>query len=149
VNFSGKRATLVPSADYSKSKLLIMESLGLLDMSPNTGMAPHDRPMRAFGMYTLCLTNEQEYFKRQFEQHEAFSFRFEKESLQTKVADVLAHPQRYVEIGIQVAETFRKNCHPDTLGRFMLDTASSVRLACAPGFANLQSYFVWPPTKLP
>jgi len=148
LDFSGKRARLVPSADYGTSSSLIKDSLGVIDMSPNTGLAPHDRPRRAFGSYTLCLTNEQEYFTRHFAQHEAFSFRFEKESLQSKVADVLAHPRRYVELGIEVAEVFRKGQDPDAFAQFLLDTASVLRLAGAPRFPNLQDYFGWPSTKI-
>lgn len=148
VNFSGRRATLIPTADYTKSKALIKESLGIIDMSPNTGLAPHDRPMRAFGMYTLCLTNDQAYFKQNFEQCDGFSFQFEKESIQAKIADVISHPHRYVELGMQVAEQFRKNYEPDRFARFMLDIAASLRLNSTARFSNLQNFFVWPPEKL-
>jgi hypothetical protein len=149
VDFSKRRATLISVADYEQSRTLINGSLGLLDMSPNTGLAPHDRPMRALGAYTLCLTNEQEYFKRACPQHEAFTFRFEKESLQARVADVLAHPRRYVELGISVAEAFRDGRDPDSFGQFLIDTASHVRLANASSLPGLQDYFVWPPKTPP
>jgi len=148
VDFTGRRATLVPSADYTASGQLIRESLGIIDMSPNTSKAPHDRPMRALGMHTLCLTNEQQYFKENFEHFEAFSFRFEKDSVQSRVAEVLAHPKRSVEIGAHSAEEFRKKHGQDGIARFMLDTAASLKLDCAPRFESLPSYFVWPATKV-
>ena len=145
VDFSNRRAKLITVADYAKSKSLIKESLALLDMSPNTAMAPHDRPTRAFGMYTLCLTNEQEYFNRNLPLHDAFSFRFEEESLKSKVSEVLSNPRRSVELGIEVAESFNNGREPEVLGRFLMDTASNIRLANAGRLPDLPDYFVWPP----
>jgi hypothetical protein len=148
VDFSGKRAKYVYGADYSASKQRIKDSLGILDMSPNTTLSPHDRPLRAYGLYTLCLTNEQEFFKRCFEQHHSFMFRFDKESLESKVAEVLAHPKRFVELGIEVAETFRSQFDPEAFGRTMLETSDLLRLATGPRPPNMQDYFAWPPLKL-
>ena len=144
-DFSHRRATYVPGGDYTQSKEQIIDSLGLVDMSPNTQRAPHDRAMRAFGLCTLCLTNEQHFFKEQFTNSETFSYRFEKDHLREKIADVLAHPKRYVELGLNVAEQFRQRCRPEDFAQFMLDTASHVRLASGPRPAGLQDFFVWPP----
>jgi hypothetical protein len=149
VDFGKRRAKLVNFADHNASRGLIKESLGLLDMSPNTGLAPHDRPMRAYGMHTLCLTNEQEYFRRTVPQFcDAFTFRFDPESVQSKVADVLAHPRRYLDLGIEVAAAFRSGHEPEIFGQFMLDLAKCLKLEGAPRFPNLQPYFGWPPTSL-
>jgi hypothetical protein len=113
-------------------------------MSPNTQLAPHDRPLRAFGLCTLCLTNEQRFFKEQFTNSAMFSYRFEKDHLAAKIADVLAHPKRYVELGLDVAERFRQRRQPHDLAQFMLDTASYIRLGSGPRPAGLQDFFVWP-----
>jgi hypothetical protein len=149
VDFSGRRAKLVHGGDYTKSRSLVEGALGVLDMSPNTSGAPHERASRAFGMYTLCLTNEQRFFSDRFPQHQLFTFRFEGQSLKDKVADVLAHPKRYVELGIEVAETFRSNHSPLDFGKLMLETAGSIRLAWAGRPPGLQNFFAWPPSKLP
>lgn len=146
-DFSRRRATYVPGGDYTESKQKIIDSLGLVDMSPNTQRAPHDRAMRAFGLCTLCLTNEQRFFKEEFTNSEMFSYRFDKEHLAGKVADVLAHPKRYVELGLVVAEQFRQNRGANDFAQFMLDTANHVRLANAPRSAGLQDYFIWPIAK--
>jgi hypothetical protein len=145
-DFSHRRATFVPGGDYAQSKQQIVESLGIVDMSPNTQRAPHDRAMRAFGLCTLCLTNEQRFFKEQFARSELFSYRFEKDHLAAKIADVLAHPKQYVELGLEVAEQFRQSRRPHDFAQFMLDTASHIRLARGPRPAGLQDFFVWPPT---
>jgi len=146
MDFSGRRAKFVSGGDYTQSRARIVESLGLVDMSPNTQRAPHDRPMRAFGLYTLCLTNEQRYFKEQFANSNLFSYRFEKDDLRARIADVLAHPKQYVELGINVAEQFLRNRRQEDFAQFMLDTASHVRLGCGPRPGGLQDFFVWPPS---
>jgi hypothetical protein len=143
-DFSRRRATFVPGGDYTESRARIIDSLGLVDMSPNTQLAPHDRPLRAFGLCTLCLTNEQRFFKEQFTNSAMFSYRFEKDHLAAKIADVLAHPKRYVELGLDVAERFRQRRQPHDLAQFMLDTASYIRLGSGPRPAGLQDFFVWP-----
>jgi hypothetical protein len=148
VDFVGKRATHVRGGDYSQSRARILDSLGLIDMSPNTELAPHDRAQRAFGLCTLCITNEQRFFKETFENSAKFSYRFENDHLREKVADVLAHPKQYVELGLDVAEQFRQHHRPEDFAQYMLDTASHVRLACGPRREGLQEFFVWPPTKL-
>src|SRR5438105_2605808 len=148
VDFSGKRAVYIPGGDYTQSRTEIIESLGLIDMSPNTERAPHDRVLRAFGLCTLCITNEQRFFKEQFENSERFCYRFDKDHLREKVADVLAHPKQYVELGLDVCEQFRKRRRPDDFGQYMLDTAALIRLACGPRPEGAQNFFVWPPTKL-
>jgi hypothetical protein len=145
-DFSHRRATYIPGGDYSESKQQIIDSLGIVDMSPNTQRAPHDRAMRAFGLCTLCVTNEQRYFKEQFSNSDLFSYRFEKEHLAAKIADVLEHPKRYVELGLDVAEQFRRNCAPHDFAQYMVDTASFIRLANGPRLAGLQDFFVWPPS---
>jgi hypothetical protein len=146
-DFSHRRATFVPGGDYTESKQRIIDSLGIVDMSPNTQRAPHDRAMRAFGLWTLCMTNEQRFFKEQFTNSEMFSYRFEKDHLAGKIADVLAYPKRFVELGRDVAEQFRRHRQPGIFAQFMLDTASHIRLGSGPRPAGLQDFFVWPPTK--
>jgi hypothetical protein len=147
-DFSDRRATYVPGGDYTQSRERIVDSLGLVDMSPNTQRAPHDRAMRAFGLCTLCLTNKQRFFTEEFVDSELFTYTFDKESLREKVADVLAHPKRYVELGLDVAEQFRRSRRPEDFAQFMLDTAGHVRLACGARPEGLQDFFDWPPRKL-
>jgi hypothetical protein len=146
VKFAGRRAKLIPAADFALSRSLIKESLGVIDMSPNTGLLPHDRPRRAFGSYTLCLTNEQEYFRRTFPNHDTFSFNFDEASIQARVADVLQYPRRHVELGIGLSEAFREDQDPDAPARYLLDVATVIRLETSSRLPNLQDYFAWPPT---
>ena len=102
--------------------------------------------MRAFGLWTLCLTNQQSFFDQCFSRAAEFTYRFEKDNLREKVADVLAHPKRYVELGQEVASQFRDGRRPGAFAEYMLATASHIRLACGPRPPGLQEYFVWPPS---
>lgn len=149
VDFIGRRATLVPGGDYATSQGLIKDSLGILDMSPNTGGAAHERPLRAFGMHTLCITNEQPFFREHFPEHASFTFRFRKEELQSKVADVLAHPRRHVELGAAVAADFRGRYTPEAFGQYLIDVASCLRLSVQGRAPEMQPYFAWPPAQRP
>ncbi len=149
VDFSGKRVSYVKGCSYAESSSLIRESLGLIDMSPNTGLAPHDRPCRAYGAYTLCVTNEQEFLRRNMPHHAAVSFKFSRESFQEKIADVLEHPARYVDIGIEVASAFREACPPEAAVSQLIDTAAMIRLdQQRERSPDWPGFFVWPPRSL-
>ena len=148
VDFSGSRAKYVTGGDYTSSRQRIQDALALIDMSPNTEKGPHDRVLRALGLHTLCLTNEQSFFKQHFERWEDFTFRFDNESLEAKVADVLANPGRFVELGIENAATFRRKFDSEAFGRTMLDVAACLRLAAGSRPPGMQEFVVWPPAKL-
>jgi hypothetical protein len=148
VDFSRGQARYAPGLDYAETRKEILGSLGIVDMSPNTQRAPHDRPMRAFGLYTFCLTNHQKFFSDGYENSSQFSFRFQEDDLRDRVADVLAHPKQYVELGVDVAEQYRKRHKPEDFGSYMIETAGHIRLGCGPRPQGIQDYFVWPPTKV-
>jgi len=149
MDFSNRRAKFVPGGDYTESRALILASLGMIDMSPNTQLAPHDRVMRAFGLHTFCLTNEQQFLRENIGHSDAFCYRFDRDDLRERVAGALAHPKRYVELGVAIAAEFQEQRHPDAFGQFMVDTAGHVRLACGSRPAGLQDFFVWPPPPMP
>lgn len=149
LDFSGKRATFVHEWDYPRSIGLIRDGLGVIDMSPNTGLSPHDRPCRAFGAYTLCVTNEQSFFRDTLPHADDVCFRFDRESFQNKIADVLAHPARYVDIGIEVAAAFRRNNSEESAVRRLADTAAMIKLSQRrERLPDSPDYFVWPPKSL-
>jgi hypothetical protein len=148
VDFARGRATYREGGDYSASGEQIRGALALIDMSPNTQLAPHDRPMRAFGSYTLCITNRQRYFSEAFEEADAFSYTFDPDQIRSKVATLIAHPKRTVELGISVSERFREKHKPEDFAAYLIDAASHIRAAAGPRSPALQPYFVWPPQSL-
>jgi hypothetical protein len=146
IDFSGKKVQYIDDCDYSKSIGLIRNSLGTIDMSPNTASRPHDRPMRAYGSHTLCLTNEQQFLE-ELPHQDLLSFRFEKGHLEQQIAYLLDHRDEALDMGVEVAATYRKNHPPEQLVQNMLDWASLVsvnNLRQRP--AGMQDFVVWPPS---
>ena len=148
LDFSGKRAQCIDECDYLQSVGLIRRSLGTIDTSPNTSSRPHDRPMRAYGAHTLCLTNQQ-HFQQQLPHGETLSFNYSRENLQEKVAALLANKEAAIEMGIGVAAAYRKQHPPEQLCQKMLDCAALTRLNHLPQRpAGMQDFVVWPPHLL-
>ncbi len=145
VDFSKGKATFRPGIDYAATRGAIIESLGIVDMSPNTQQAPHDRVMRAFGLSTLALTNRQRFLEQNFANHAEFTYRFDAENIRQTISRVLDNPKHHVELGIEVASEFRRRHSPEDFGEFLVSTASHVRLARGERPAGAQDYFVWPP----
>ena len=148
LDFSGKRINFTAGGDYTKSAPMIRSALGMIDMSPNTGRAPHERPLRAFGSYTLCVTNRQEFFGTHIPYADDFSFTFAADAIRARIADVIANPKRYVEMGIAVSEAFRQKFPPSQFFELLLDTAALLRFVRRGRAAPLQPYFVWPPKSV-
>jgi len=148
LNFAGKKATYIDECDYAKSIGLIRNSFGLIDVSPNTASQPHDRYMRACGAHTFCLTNEQ-HFLESLPHCDKLSFRFERESLQERVAFLLDNRTTAIEMGIEVAAAYSAQ-HPSVETPLkMLEYASLVKLDnLKQRPAGSQDFFVWPPTRL-
>ena len=146
LDFSGKKATCVDDCNYVDSIRLIRDSLGLIDVSPNTVSMPHDRVMRAYGSHTLCLTNEGQAFAKELPCEDELTFSFDKGSFQSRVACLLADKSAAVDKGIAVTEAFKGRNPPGLAFERMLDYAEFARLdqskARPPGF---QDFFVWPP----
>lgn len=149
IDFSGRRLQYVPGGQYVASRDLIRDSLAMIDMSPNTGLSPHDRSLRAFGAHTLCLTNEQEFFRRELPLCDEFFYRFDKDSIQSRVAEVLTHRHRALEVGATVAETFMQKFPPELFAHQVLELAALARFNQLPGLPQgMPHYFSWPPTRL-
>jgi hypothetical protein len=148
LDFRGKRINFTPGGDYTRSLPMIREALGLIDMSPNTARAPHERPLRAFGAHTLCLTNEQSFFRDNLAVAPDFMFSFAEDSIRTKIADVIAHPKRYVEIGREAAREFRAKFSLLRFAETLVSAAAALRLEQGDRPGALQSYFGWPPQTL-
>lgn len=146
VNVSGKRARYSSGLEYTRTGHAIRESLGVIDMSPNTELAPHDRAMRAFGNFTLCLTNEQRFFREGFADPDGFLFRFDEDHLRSRVEALLSNPKRTVEMGVHASSTFRSTRRPGDFAEFAVAIAEATRAACQAPSGQLPPYFVYPTT---
>jgi hypothetical protein len=148
VDFRGRRAKFVAGGDYGRSRQEVLEALATVDMSPNTGSAPHERVLRAFGLYTLCLTNKQTFFDKHLSRATEFSYSFAGDSITSKVADIVARPKQAVELGIAVAEEFRQRFPVDRYVGTLVEVSGLLRLSGVTRPPGLQDFFVWPPAKL-
>lgn len=146
LDLSGGRLNFTPGGDYTNSAARIRDSLGIIDMSPNTSRVPHERPLRAFGMHTLCITNDQLFYRDHIRHFEDFTYSFDPDSFRDKIADVIAHPKRYVEVGIAASESFSTQFPGGQFAELVIDVAAALNLDCGPRPGRLQPYFGWPPT---
>ncbi len=146
LNFANTKCTFTHGVDYQTSRELIKSSLGVIDMSPNTDYGWHDRPVRTWGLHTLCLTNKQKGVTELFGEDAEFAYTFDKDVLREKVADVLAHPKRYVEIGAATSKRFAEVCTEASVVNYFIEVADTLRLNLVRNYiAGLPEYFVWPP----
>ena len=111
VDFSGRRAHLVPGLYFVTSRRIFTDELGVIDMSPNMDTEPHERVMRAAGSYSAVLTNRQSWIQEKFPEFQDLTFDFDTESVRDRVASVLSNPDRYLELGVAFGECFRR-VHP-------------------------------------
>ncbi len=144
VDFGGRRARLVPGEDFIASRRVFADELGVIDMSPNMDSEPHDRVQRAAGSYSLVLSNKQTWITTEFPGFEEVTFEFDPESIKARIADVLARPERYLELGVAFGERFRQ-VHPmEAFSRRVVEVADLAALHCAAEKPPLQPFFVWP-----
>lgn len=148
VDLSNKRCTYADSCNYHESTGLIQNSLAMIDMSPNTGLAAHDRVCRSYGAYTLCLTNRQPFFN-DLPRADEFMFDFEPDAIRHCVAETIAHPDRTIEAGIEVSTCFQKKYASDIFVSTVLELAAAIRLDRVKAQPEgLPAGFVWPPASL-
>lgn len=146
LDFTGRRMQYIPGGQYTASIRMLRDALACVDVSPNTELAPHDRPLRAFGAHTLCLTNEQEFLRTHLPHGDDFMYRFDADSIRERVNAVYGNRARAVELGAEVAGVFQAKFPAENFARQMLDWAQLVRfnnLTAAP--QGVPGYCVWPP----
>lgn len=149
LDFTGKRCTFIPGVDYERSRLLVRDSLGMIDMSPNTTYAPHDRLIRSYGAHTLCVSNEQHFLTDTFpDQHVQMTFRFNKDSIRERVSQMLEAPAKTLELGVQVSATFRQRYSTGNHVQYMAMMAETVRQASSTRARGQQDFLNWPPTVI-
>lgn len=143
LDFTHSKAQYINECNYQKSSILIRNSLGIIDMSPNTYSRPHDRVMRAYGAHTLCLTNEQSFLE-ELPHGEQVSFTFDVENLKDKVQFILSHPVDAVEIGVAMAAAYNKLHPAEATIRKLIDGAALVRFnGHQQRPEGSQDFFVW------
>jgi hypothetical protein len=147
VDFTGRKATLVSGKSYEDTRSVFTQALGIIDMSPNTQGAPHERIWRAAGCYTLAVTNRQAWFDNHFGDFSTFEFDFTYDSIQSTIANIIANPSHYVDAGISFGERFRGVYPRSKFANKVVDYAELATLQYRRQKPPLQPYFVWSSAK--
>lgn len=147
VDFTGRKAQLVPGRSYEDTRNVFTQALGVIDMSPNTQGAPHERIWRAAGCYTLAITNRQNWLNRQFAEFTDLAFDFNDDSIQSTVNRIIANPNQYLEMGVSFGDHFRSVYPRTAFANKIIDYAELAALQYGRQKPPLQQYFVWPASK--
>jgi hypothetical protein len=142
----GRKAKLVEGQDFTKSRNIYAEALGIIDMSPNVDTSPHERVQRAAGSFALPLTNRQGWLSANFIEFEDITFEFDPESIKARVNDAISRPERYVDMGIAFGERFRDTYTPARFADCVVKAAELSNLQWAREKPLIQPFFVWPRT---
>lgn len=148
VDFTGRRATHDPSSDMDSTLALIDQAPAVLDMSPNTQQAPHDRIWRAMGRRTAFLTNRQEFLDTALGiSANRCSFSFEKSAIRALVEHYVERPQDAIDLGMEqyraLSPLFDKSRYVESLRNAVQTVAFAVG-SRPPATQN----FVWFPSSL-
>jgi hypothetical protein len=144
VQFSGRRARLVEGRGFAESNAQFANELGVIDMAANMQWQPHERVQRAAGAFSLVLTNRQAWLDRDFPAFRDLTFEFQVDSIAARVADVLAHRDRYLEMALAFGDRFREVHPTEAFVRRVVELADLAAVKYAPQKPRLQDYFAWP-----
>jgi hypothetical protein len=144
VDFSGRRAQLVPGQGYEASQKIYSDQLGIIDMSPNVDTAPHERVQRAAGAYAGVLTNRQTWLSEKLPGFEDLMFEFTPESIKARASDAIARPKDFVEIGVEFGDRFRAIFTAAEFAGRIVEVAELSALQWNEKKPAIQPFFVWP-----
>jgi hypothetical protein len=144
VDFSGRRAKLLPGLGFRESSGVYASELGVIDMAANMHTEPHERVQRAAGAYALVVTNRQRWLEDDFPEFRELAFDFDAASIAAKVADVLDNREKYVEMGLAFGERFRQVHPTEEFVRRVVELADIAAVKYASEKPQLQDYFGWP-----
>jgi len=144
IDFRNRRATLVPGQDYAQSQAIFTDQLGIIDMSPNTDTGGHERIQRAAGAFAVMLTNRQGWIEQTLPGFDDLMFDFMPESIVGRVADVIAHTDRYLDLAVAFGERFRKIYPSEAYANRVIDLAELAVLQYGETKPVIQPFFIWP-----
>jgi len=143
IDFSGRRASRSPGMDVFSTQRVVLEELGVIDMSANVDTWPHDRVQRAAGSYSLVLTNRQSWLTERFPAFQDLMFDFDPHSIAARIDDVLSHRERYLELALEFGDAFRVAFPRQSFAETVLTLVDYTRWLCQDPRPQLQDFFVW------
>jgi hypothetical protein len=144
VDFHGRKAQLVDGEDFRATQKVFSSQLGVIDMSANVDTWPHDRVQRAAGSFATVLTNKQGWLADNFPGFDELTFEFDHASIKSRISDVIAHPEKYLELGVAFGDRFRSLYTGAAFANFVVDIAELATLHSGSERPVIQPFFVWP-----
>jgi hypothetical protein len=144
VDFTGRRAQLVEGQDFDVTQRVFSDQLGIIDMSANVDTWPHDRVQRAAGAFSAVLTNRQGWLTDCFPAFDELCFEFTPDSIKSRVSEAIAHPNRYLELGVAFGEEFRSVYPREGFAHRVIDVAELAALQYSREKPVVQPFFLWP-----
>jgi hypothetical protein len=144
VDFSGRRAKLIPGQDFESTRQIFSNELGVIDMSPNLDSGPHERVMRAAGSFACVLTNRQGWLTAALGEFEDLTFEFNSDSIRAKASEAISNPDRFVDLGVAFGDRFREIYSRQAYANAIVDLAELAALKCSAEKPVIQPFFVWP-----
>jgi hypothetical protein len=143
VDFSGRQAQWVEGQDFASTQRVFADELGIIDMSPNTDTFPHDRVQRAAGSFATVLTNRQAWLKDSFPEFEKLTFEFDPQAIESRVADAIARPDEYLELGLAFGMRFRELYPQAAFVQRIVNLADLATLQWSENKPPIQPFFAW------
>lgn len=143
LDMTNASATIHPAQSFSDTMAHFQTQLGIIDISPNIDTICHDRLMRAAGTYTFVLTNRNSWVEKVLPELNATGFEFDSDNICTAVHEVLARPDRFVELGREYGREYRRRYTPQDFTARLTMIADMTRMRHSVQKPVLQRHMVW------
>ena len=112
-------------------------------MAPNLDTSPHERVQRAAGSYATVLTNRQGWLENRFPGFEELAFELNPNSIRARESDVIAHPDKFIDLGVAFGERFREVYAREAFAQRIVEMADLATLQWSTEKPFIQPFFVW------
>jgi hypothetical protein len=144
VNDSKSVATFSNDLNFSQhSKQIFANELGLIDMTPNVDLNVHDRFCRAAGNYAFILTNQSTWMQENIPEFNDYTYTFDSEQFENKVAFLLANKELVVEQGRLLGEYAQERIKSTAFVNPLIEAAEKMKFIQQAEKPAMQDYYLW------
>lgn len=147
IDFRGRRATYDPDSDITRTRALIDKAPAVIDMSPNTQDAPHDRVLRCIGRGTAFLTNRMSCFDVADLDPARYTFEFTPDAIRNLVERYVTNPRDAVELGLEQSRVFRGLYSDERYVNALMTAVDVCALRIGNRPAGMQEFLAFPPQQ--
>lgn len=125
------------------SKQIFENELGLIDMTPNYDRNVHDRFCRAVGNYAFILTNKTSWMHDNFPEFDDYTYTFNQEQFESKVAFLLDNKELAVEQGKLLGTLANERMNNLDFVTPLIEAAEKVKFMNQPQKPAMQDFYIW------